>query len=201
MNRVFVVLAIILLVTGMGVSLCISKTSPGIQTPVEISPLPTITTLPSPTVPQVTSTPVSSRPLTGTVLAGEIPEEGVGDLILHNNDTSLDAVAVLLVPGLDTPTVSVYIRHGEKYSFASIDDGIYILYLVFGSDWDPGTEHFMTDTHYLRYSDILNFRTFSSTNPENTYFRFSTYEFWISPGMEDANTITPNEFPQRARNS
>ncbi len=198
MNRLFVVLAIILLITGVGVSLCTSKTSSAIQTPVETSPPPTITALPSPSIPLVTSTtsPVIPRPLTGTVISGEVPEQGVGDLILHNNDTSLDAVAVLLVPGLDTPTVSVYIRHGEKYSFASIDDGIYILYLVFGSDWDPGTEHFTVDSHYLRYSDILNFRTFSSTNPENPYFRFSIYEFWISPTMEDAYNITPGEFPQ-----
>jgi hypothetical protein len=200
MNWVLAVLVIIIIIMGVGVSLCTSKSSPTIQTPVEVSPSITVKAIPSPSIstPSMTgnTSPVSSRPLTGTITSGESPQGGVGELILHNNDSSLDAVAALLPEGQDTPMVSVYIRHGEKYTFDSVDNGLYDLYLVFGSNWDPGKKQFTANTRYLRYSDVLNFRVASSTNPQNIFFRFSIYEFWIFSTMENVDQITPNEFPK-----
>ena len=200
MNWVFAVLVIIILVTGVGVSLCTSKTPLTVQTPVESSPSITVTAIPSPSIstPPMASniSPMSLRPLTGTIISGEPLREAVGELILHNNDSSLDAVAAILPAGLDTPRVSVYIRHGEKYTFDSVEDGRYNLYLVFGSDWNSGKKQFTANTRYLHYSDVLTFQTVSSTNPQNIFFHFSIHEIWISSSMENVDKITLSEFPK-----
>lgn len=139
---------------------------------------------------------MSLRPRTGTIISGEPLREAVGELILHNNDSSLDALAAIIPAGQDTPRISVYVRHGEKYTFDSVEDGYYNLYLIFGSDWDSGKKQFTANTHYVHYSDVLTFKTVSSTNPQNIFFHFSSYEFWISRTMENVDKITPREFPK-----
>jgi len=140
--------------------------------------------------------PTLQRPLTGTIISGEPPlPEAIGELILHNDDSSLDSVIALCVAGDNTARLSVYIRHGESYTFDAIDDGYYHVYFTFGSNWDPDKKQFGDNASYLEYQDLLSFTTTSSTNPKNLYLHYSVYEFSISSAMQNVNILTSSEFP------
>jgi len=180
------------------ISACTSTTVPPAPA-VNASPVTgTPSVIPTlPVLPQETSVPLAyPRPATGTVVAGEDLRGAIGELILHNNDTAADAVAALYIPGLDTSLTSVYIRHGEKYAFESLDDGHYNLYLMFGSGWDPNRKQFMENATYLHYSDVLIYQTISRSNTQNPYFHFTSNEFWISTGMGNVDRVSPAEFPR-----
>jgi hypothetical protein len=178
-------------------SACTSTTVPPIPEANASNVTGTTAVLPTlPGLQQETSVPpVYQRPATGTLVAGEDLRGAIGELILYNNDTAADAVAALYIPGLDTSLTSVYIRHGEKYAFESLDDGHYNLYLMFGSAWDPNRKQFTEHATYLHYSDVLIYQTLSRSNAQNPFFHFTSNEFWISTSMGNVDRVSPAEFP------
>ena len=162
------------------------------------------TSVPSPTLSVVPSPPPSPQPLqtatppiTGTRISGEptIPQS-LGELILHNNDPSLDAVVALSIPGFDTALTSVYVRHGDSYTIESVSDGTYHAYFAFGTNWNPDKKQFAGNVSYLEYSDYLSFGTFSSTNPQNPYLHYTVYELSLTPTMGNTYPITSSQFPK-----
>lgn len=97
-----------------------------------------------------------SRPQTGTFVKDGL-RDGYGELIVENNNLTMDGVAVLTAAD-KIPYIAVYVRHGESFKITGIKDGEYDFYFMIGEDWNSGSANFARADFY-RTDSTLPYKT------------------------------------------
>lgn len=146
-------------------------------------------------------------PCTGTIVAGNKPSGGLGELMVRNEFGKADAVVCLtrVEEGLqkeESLIVAAYVCKGESLNLKDILDGTYILYFAVGEDWSWQKKTFLKDVQYYRFEDTLVFRT--STSFQNSkdgitrIVHYTAYEVTLYGTPEGKATVLPvseEEFP------
>lgn len=133
-------------------------------------------------------TPGNSLP-TGTVLKKRSAYlQGDGELQISNG-TSYDAVAKLIRDGASVLTV--YIKANSTYTMESINDGIYWLAFVQGTDWNADTQKFNRNAHASAFDETFEFET--------TATQYSGWEVTLNPvagGTAQSSDVDLTQFDQ-----
>jgi hypothetical protein len=164
------------------------------------APVPTSDTVASqrniniPTIPDVSTKPtIPVSPVTynflpnGTVLYKSSSLNGSGILTITNG-TDSDATIKLITSG-GWKVYWVYIRANNSYSIKNINDGIYRVLFVSGSNWDTANNKFLTNPRGEAFDDNFNFET--STD------QYTRYTLTLNPvvgGTATTSSIDPSEF-------
>jgi hypothetical protein len=141
------------------------------------------------------STPVSVAPKTpyrylpnGTVLFKSPSSFGGPGILSISNGSGSDAVIKLITSG-GKKVYSVYIRANNSYSIKNIDDGVYRLLFVFGSDWDSGQKKFLVNPSAEAFDDTFDFETV-----DNQYVEYSITLNPVTGGKATTNPVDLNIF-------
>jgi len=170
--------------------------TPWVPSVIDTSPVRT------PTVPVQTSTVDNeplSRPKTGTIVGGEKPDEGDGELIVDNVLGWDDAVAVLTSEGSNQTVVAVYVRQGDTSTIRGISDGTYDLYFATGENWNSNTDKFTESAGYYVFEDPFRFDTYTTEDEEYIYTHYSSWTVTLyikDEGNATTNSINETAFPE-----
>ncbi|MES2953026.1 MAG: hypothetical protein V4674_00500 [Patescibacteria group bacterium] len=124
----------------------------------------------------------------GTVLFSSPSSFGGAGTLTISNGSGSNAVVKLITSG-GRKVYSVYIRSGSNFTIEDINDGVYRLLFMFGSDWDADQQKFLVDARAEAFDDTFDFQT--------TDTKYRTFEVTLNPvagGDATTSTLDPSEF-------
>jgi hypothetical protein len=150
-----------------------------INTPVSISPRPTIVKIKFP------------QPLTGTIIKGNVLSGGDGELTIDNINGGSDAIAYLTYNGRKDSLIGVFIRKGTTYTINNIRDGNYDLYILYGENWNPNTRKFEDYMQYTKFEDPFPYQT-----SNNMYRIWEVTLYTVINGNANTEVLSKDNFPE-----
>lgn len=131
---------------------------------------------------------------TGDVFFSRLQRDGLGELLIKNQLSDKDAVAVLTLPDT-TMLFSVFIRKGENYQLEGIPNGAYLLWFATGRQWDPENFRFQVDGSYERFEKVLQFTT-KKTGNEILYSSLIVTLYPVVHGNAPTKNVPKERFPR-----
>jgi hypothetical protein len=116
-------------------------------------------------------------------------EQGLGHLIIENGGDA-DAVVTLSPSGTKTATVQIYVRGSSTAKVTRIPDGVYRVFMTFGTDWDAAGRLFTRTCAFQRFDRTASFQTTATT--------YSSNRLSITPvlnGNATVSEVDPDDFP------
>jgi hypothetical protein len=136
-----------------------------------------------------------TRPSTGTFLKDTI-KDGRGELTIINDNTQMDAVAVLN-PSNNGTKLAIYIRSKDSFTISGIADGSYDMYFEMGNNWNSSSDKFTDKGGFYRLDRSLPFETIERSNG----IEYSAWTVALETAAPNANeaaqkiSVNEEDFP------
>jgi hypothetical protein len=129
------------------------------------------------------------RILNGTELRKRRHLHGLGELTVENG-TEYDAVVLLVELNTEKTIRNFYVTAGNTFTEPRIAPGLYAIYFVTGSDWNPELKTFNSNANYSQFGRNVEF----SEKPDQVSgkIEYSTYKITLQPVIGGDAAIYPS---------
>ena len=130
------------------------------------------------------------RLLNGTELRKRRHVNGLGGLTVENG-TGYDAAILLVELNTEKTIRNFYVTAGSSFTEPRIAPGVYAIYFVTGSDWNPELTAFNFNANYSHFGRNVEF----SEKPDQASgkIEYSTYKITLQPVVGGNAAINPSD--------
>ena len=129
------------------------------------------------------------RLLNGTELRKRIHLNGLGELTVENG-TDYDAVVLLVELNTEKTIRNFYVTAGNTFTEPRIAPGLYAIYFVTGSDWNPDLKTFNASAIYSQFGRNVEFS--EKHDQDSGKIEYSTYKITLQPVIGGDTAIYPS---------